>query len=89
VPNGPNPGNDVSSAVGVDPGATGRARVEWTEHRLAQVAVGAPPLRQPLSLRWFRTAERLFGAVIDAWNAEREELQCDRRRRVMLRHHIG
>src|SRR5262249_54973883 len=45
------------------------------EHRLAQVAIRPPPIRQPHALRGIRAGQPLLSAVINTWNAQREELQ--------------
>ena len=67
--------------LGVEVFAVRRSRVGRPEHRLAQVAIVPAPamLDEELELARRRPGERLLGSVVDARDAEREQL--DRRRR--------
>lgn len=63
-------------AGGAD-GHAGAAALPWVggaEHGFAQVAVGAAPVGQPVAFAGFRAGQGLFGAVVDAGNAEAEGL---------------
>ena len=69
------------------------ARVLRTEHRLAQEHVGAGVVgeigQEGLAHRSLRTRERLLAAVVDARDAQREELQRHARDHLVLRRRIG
>src|SRR5262252_10597719 len=59
------------------------------EHRLAQVAIRPPPIRQPHALRGFGAGQPLLGPVINAGNAQREELQDHPRRNLVIGGGLG
>src|SRR6266446_3209961 len=71
--------------IRLQPRPPGSARMGRTEHRLAQVAIGVAPIGQPVLLTCLRSGKRLLGAVIDAGNAEREELDRDAGNHLMVR----
>src|SRR5262245_11966362 len=62
--------------------------VRRAEHRLAQVAIRPPPIRQPHALRGLRASQPLLSAVINTGNAQREELQ-DHPSRDLVTRDIG
>src|SRR5207302_4441726 len=75
--------------IRLQPCPPGGARMCRTEHRLAQVSIGAAPFAQPPLLARFRARKCLLGPVVDAWNAEREELDRDAGDHLVIRGSIG